>query len=461
MNQRFRSARIAAKLLLAGDFLELFRRLRVKLIGNWSVNPPTLPQADPLSSTAPAGTHEENTPDSAAGATVGAIPVLMFAHNLNYEGAPISQFELTKALVERKSIVPEVIAFSDGPMRHAYEAEGITVTVVPSYLDRIPTIARLDKVVAELSAIIRDRKPKVVYANTLLTFAAIMAAHEAKIPSIWNPRESEPWDTYFGFLSHAVAQRALAALTLPYRVAFVAEASRQAWSRFDVRRNFTVIRNGLNVRNIDVLPSSGARIKAREDLGYADEDIVFLCVGTICERKGQRDIVQAFGVLPDNVAGNAQLCLVGDEHAGNAGYGRSLRSDIETLPERRRDKIRVYPATPKIWHYYAAADVFVLCSRIESYPRVILEAMACGLPVITTPVFGVLEQVSKDENALFFEPGDVPQLAGNMTLLLENRQLREQLARGSLSRLATLTTFDEMVKAYEKLFQGALLNSRT
>lgn len=457
MNQRLRAARVTARLLLSGDFWELCRRLRVRMIGNWSVKPPVLPLTDPLSSKATVGVHEENTaiiPNRVVRGPVGAIPALMFAHNLNYEGAPISQFEMTKALVERKSVAPEVIAFSDGPLRSAYEAEGITVTVVPSYLDRIPTVARLGKVVGELSAIIKDRNPKIVYANTLLTFAAIMAAHEAKVPSIWNPRESEPWDTYFGFLSQAVAQRALAALTLPYRVVFVAEASRQAWSRFDVQRNFTVIHNGLDVRNLGALPSSEARAKAREDLGYTDEDIVFLCIGTICERKGQRDMVRAFGMLSDSIAGHAQLCFVGNKHAG---YGRSLRSDIETLPKQRRDNVRVYSATPKVWHHYAAADVFVLCSRVESYPRVILEAMTFGLPVITTPVFGVLEQVSENENALFYEPGDALQLASKMGMMLEEQYLRERLARGSLSRLKNLITFDEMVRTYEELFQETLL----
>jgi glycosyltransferase involved in cell wall biosynthesis len=379
----------------------------------------------------------------------------MFAHNLNYEGAPISQFELTRALIERKSIAAEVIAFNDGPMRSAYEAEGIVVTVVPSYLDRIPTLARLDRVIGELAAIIRNRNAEVVYANTLLTFAAVIAAHEVNVPSIWNPRESEPWETYFGFLSRAVAQSALTALTFPYRVAFVAEASRQAWSRFDVRHNFTVIRNGLDIERFGALESSRPRSKARQDLGYANDDFVFLCVGTICERKGQRDLIQAFGILSGQISENARLCLVGDEHPG---YGRQLRSDIALLPEPLRGKVSVYPAGADVRPYYAAADVFVLCSLIESYPRVILEAMTYGLPVITTPVFGVLEQVSENENALFFEPGNVAQLARNMDCLLHNKSLCMQMAGSSLKKARELTTFDEMVRSYEKIFQDASFN---
>jgi glycosyltransferase involved in cell wall biosynthesis len=128
------------------------------------------------------------------------------------------------------------------------------------------------------------------------------------------------------------------------------------------------------------------------------------------------------------------------------------------LPEPLRGKVSVYPAGADVRPYYAAADVFVLCSLIESYPRVILEAMTYGLPVITTPVFGVLEQVSENENALFFEPGNVAQLARNMDCLLHNKSLCMQMAGSSLKKARELTTFDEMVRSYEKIFQDASFN---
>ena len=51
------------------------------------------------------------------------------------------------------------------------------------------------------------------------------------------------------------------------------------------------------------------------------------------------------------------------------------------------------PETGDTAVYWPAADVFCCTSRVESYPLVILEAMAAGLPIITTPVFGISEQV--------------------------------------------------------------------
>ena len=53
----------------------------------------------------------------------------------------------------------------------------------------------------------------------------------------------------------------------------------------------------------------------------------------------------------------------------------------------------ILPETAEPGRFYQAADVFVCTSRVESFPRVTLEAMAHGLPIVTTPVFGIREQV--------------------------------------------------------------------
>ncbi len=79
----------------------------------------------------------------------------------------------------------------------------------------------------------------------------------------------------------------------------------------------------------------------------------------------------------------------------------------------------VVPETGETSAYWQAADVFCCTSRVESYPLVILEAMAAGLPIITTPVFGIAEQVRPRVNALIYQPGDIPGLARHLSLLAQ------------------------------------------
>jgi len=116
--------------------------------------------------------------------------------------------------------------------------------------------------------------------------------------------------------------------------------------------------------------------------------------------------------------------------------------------------------TPDPGLYYAASDVFVLSSRVESYPRVILEAMAAGLPIITTPVYGIAEQVRENVNALCYAPGDVQALADHLERLCREPRLRHTLADNSRHVLDTLNDFESMVAAYADVFREAWLSGR-
>ena len=383
---------------------------------------------------------------------VRTLRVLMFTPNLNREGAPLSQFELTQALAERGVIIPEVVSWKDGALRELYENAGIQVNVRAPVLTEMPTLARYRRVVAVLAEFVAEKSPDIVYANTLLNFPAVAAADGAGIPSLWNPRESEPWDEYFGFLSELVAQEALRCFALPYRVLFVAHATLAAWSRFDVRGNFAVIHNGLDLRRFRAAADPAARMAARSALSVPDGEVAVLLVGTVCERKGQRDLAAALRELPDSVLMGARFFVVGDEPGP---YSDALRRDIDSLPARGRMRVTIVPTTREIERYYRAADVFLLTSRIESFPRVILEAMAFGLPIVTTPTFGVTEQVVEGRNALFYAAGDSAQLAQHLAALIGDPARRADMAAASREVFGGMTTFDQMVDAYAEVFREA------
>ena len=109
--------------------------------------------------------------------------------------------------------------------------------------------------------------------------------------------------------------------------------------------------------------------------------------------------------------------------------------------------------------YLAAADIFVCTSRIECYPRVNQEAMAFGLPIITTPVFGIREQVWEDRNAFFYPPGDVRALARHLGRLADDPELRRRMGESGLDVLRTLTRFDEDLELYGRILREAWLSS--
>jgi O-antigen biosynthesis protein len=382
----------------------------------------------------------------------GPVRALMCAFNLNWEGAPYSQFEMTAELKRRGILDPVVYAPADGPLRAAYESEGIAVHVAPHPLAGVTTGAEYDTALDRFATWIRTLDVGVVYGNTLQTFYAIDAAHRLALPSIWNPRESEPWRDYFRQYPDAVAARALACYAYPYRIVFVAHATADQSAALDTRHNFTVIHNGLDRRRLVAAAAGIDHATARRALGIAPTDIALLLLGTVCERKGQHDLAQALALLPDAVAQRVRSFIVGDR-AGR--YGAELHACVAALPEDRRSRVAIVPETGDVARFFVAADLFVCTSRVESYPRVILEAMAHGLPIVTTPVFGIREQVREDVNGLFYAPGDTAALASAIVRVVVDDALRSRFAANAVPALDSLTDFDAMVTRYGQIFKEA------
>jgi glycosyltransferase involved in cell wall biosynthesis len=187
------------------------------------------------------------------------------------------------------------------------------------------------------------------------------------------------------------------------------------------------------------------RAEAREALDLRETDVAVLCAGTICGRKRQRDLLAAMARLGE-AATALKAFLVGGQEPD---YARALLSDLAALPGTLRSRVTVLPPTDAMLPLYAAADILALCSEEESYPRVILEAMAAGLPIVTTPAGGVPEQVRAGVNADFFAIGDVAGLAARLAALGRDASRRARYGAASLQLKQTLNTAED--------FAGALL----
>jgi glycosyltransferase involved in cell wall biosynthesis len=147
--------------------------------------------------------------------------------------------------------------------------------------------------------------------------------------------------------------------------------------------------------------------------------------GRVGRRKGAFDLIQAFALLSADQRAFAQLAIAGDgdlDQAQQIAEHFNISDRVSFLgwvsPEQRDQVL-------------SSADIFVLPSYNEGLPMAILEAMAWGLPVITTPVGGIPEVVIPHQNGLLVEPGDVQQLSKAMQLLIEDKALRLSLGKAA------------------------------
>lgn len=385
------------------------------------------------------------------GGSASPLKLVAFSHNLAREGASISLMELLSGLQRHHGLQPTVFSFMDGPLRIEYEARGVSVHVLPDVLHRISTIQNLSHEVECLAQNIRDLSPDLVFVNTLLNFPSVLAAEKAGVPSIWNPRESEAWNIYFRFLPNPVAQQAIAAIGLPRKVIFVAEATRGVWKDFESLANFSVVQNSLDMNRFSkwLVRDKSAE---RERLGWLADEVVFLCVGTLCERKGQLDSLLALQNFIDQLDVQIRLVFVGNS---DNRYGKKVREHALRFRKHKQIHIEFIPPIDDIGVYYLAADVFLLCSRVESCPRVILEAQAFGLAIISTPVFGITEQIPNPQDARFYAPGDVRHLGSIMLTLSRDHIERNRLSKCSIVHFSRNNDFNKMIESYNKEIQDA------
>ncbi len=429
-----RSIVTTARLAARGQFREILRRI-------WRQTGELSPPAMPLPADLPKRRPILGNPPRMA--IVGPVPTA--------GGAQFCQYELAVGLRDRGIVEPVVFAPAEGALSTRYAEAGIECRTSGRPIEQMLDAADLSLAIEDLGKRLRNARIDIVFANTLSAFHAIEAGRREGIPCVLNPRESER--DFFSDRSAVVESRALAAFEMANRVIFVAESTRQVWAEFD-RGHFAVIQDALGPAAIR--PGTIPKAQARATLGIGGDERLVLCVGTVTARKGQLDLIRAFARLDTGIARKLRVAIVGDR---GGEYSKRCAAEIAALPDAQQARIRVVAETTDMADWYAAADIFALCSRYESYPRVILEAMAHGLAIVATPVYGVREQIRDRLDGLFYEPGDFRALGKILEDFAKDASLVARLSTQAGRRLAELPGFDAMITRYAREIDAAVTSS--
>lgn len=223
------------------------------------------------------------------------------------------------------------------------------------------------------------------------------------------------------------------------RLSYEAADAVVAVSRFCAEPLLAAVGNRLRIINNGV---DTAHFRPGEDGRTASphEPFRLLFVGNPSRRKGA-----------DLLAPLAQM-LGADYEVQSLG---GLRRDYVPGPDCRVRPLSRRPPDemPEI---YRAADALVAPSRFENFSYAVLEAMACGLPVLGFARGGTAEQCIHGETALLCEVDDLETLAANVRLLASDDALRQRLARNARRRALACYTEEKSVQAYVALYREIL-----
>lgn len=358
---------------------------------------------------------------------------ILITHNLSHEGAPLFLHELARQLVAGGTRV-RLISAQDGPLTEAYAQLGVPVQVVDTTAIRnAQTRAELRQAIDQLVRLVPLPETEIVIANTLSAFWGIHLACRAGRPSLFYIHESTtPACFYLGHMAPDTLPLIEDTFHLATHVSFLTETTQAYYRPWLGAANHSINPGWIDVGMIDRYLSTHPRETMRRELGLDAATRLVINVGTVCDRKGQHMFARAVDLLwrrNPALPAACQFLMVGGHETG---FDRDLQ---RLLGQLDRPNLRIVPATPAPLAYYRAADLFVCSSYEESFPRVIMEAMACGVPVLSTAVHGIRDLVSSGVDGWLMPAGDTQAMADGLQHLLVNPELAQSLATRARARV--------------------------
>lgn len=359
------------------------------------------------------------------------------AHALMVGGAEEMLFNLVRHLPSR--FEPMVCCIHDaGPIGEEIRASGARVDV----LGLTPGFRRPADF-AGIRRYLRTVRPQIVH--TFLMTASLygrLAAILERVPVVIGTEVN----IYARKLRrHIVVERALMAGT--DCVIASANTVRDAYVR-QIKAAAAKVEVIYNAVDWNQLAQTMSRSEMRRGLGLSPSTKVAGVIARLNEQKGHRYLFEALATRPE--LHDVQLLVVGDgEERGR------LAAQADSL--KISPRVHFLGARRDLGDLLNAMDVFVLPSLWEGLPLSLILAMGAGVPVVTTPVGGVIEVVEDGRNGLLVPPADAVSLGSAMARLFDDPRLRERLTSNAsaavMQRFGVDAYVGAIVALYDRLLQ--------
>ena len=204
-----------------------------------------------------------------------------------------------------------------------------------------------------------------------------------------------------------------------------------------VKVPIVVIPNGVNLKKFTYKNPEKENVEMKGSLGFLKNDVILITVSRLVAKNAISDIVRSLVYLPRSV----KLLIVGE------GDERVKIEEIiknNKLSERVKMVGKVqYDDVPR---YLRVSDIFVRPSLSEGMGNAFIEAMAMRLPVIATPVGGIVDFLKDKKTGLFCEVNDPQSIAGRVEVYMSDEELKTRVVKESLKMVRCEYGWDEIVK---------------
>lgn len=181
---------------------------------------------------------------------------------------------------------------------------------------------------------------------------------------------------------------------------------------------------------------------------FSSDPSLIVAIGRLITKKGFANLIRACGLLVER--GRSFRC----EIFGEGPLENQLRAQIDELGLQKRTQLPGPKPQHELRARLAGASVFVLPSvpepegGMDNLPTVIMEAMATGLPVVSTRIGGIPEMVIENETGFLVQPDNVVALAGAIEKVINDRSLAQKLGQAGYERAQKLFSIDKNVREF-------------
>lgn len=360
----------------------------------------------------------------------------------------------TCELLNSKIFSPIIICGSqtgpEGELITKTRAKSVELLVIPELVRELHPIKDL---IALLKLVNQIKKAKALIVHTHCSKAGILgriAARMAGVPIIvhtihaWGFHDHMSSVERFLYITierivEKITDRLIAVSTLNIETGIDAGIS--------TREKYTVIHSGIDIdlyRNVSIDVT-----KKKEELGIDSKALVIGTVGRLSPQKAPQDFVKAAAVVLREIP-NAVFLYVGDG---------PLRNEVEELIHELgiSENIILAGLRTDVPELLAVMEIFVLSSLWEGLPRVFLEAMSAGLPIVATNVDGASQAIKDGQNGFLIPPGDYIALARKILKLAGDPQLIEEMGKTSQQLMHSNFSVYTMVDQIQNLYEDLLL----
>ena len=322
----------------------------------------------------------------------------------------------------------------EGELSARLKKRGIETHTLPLPRLRPWTLTRILVSVNAYLRLSKTLRPSLIYANgSRAALYGSLTGAMLGVPIIWHCRIAEP-DPFLDPLlvrlsTHIVANSEATATRFSPRL----------------RKKLGVVHNGVDLHWLQ------DRTVELPQLFQKDWKVV-LCVARASRWK-RHDLVLAAFELVAEVDPNVNLVCLGAKDRLEPGWWDFLQQ--QTLQSPFAQRIHWVGEVDDVRPWYRAASAMVLASENEPFGRVIVEAMACGVPVIAARSGGVPEIIRHQQDGLLVAPGNVEELETALASLLRDQSTRDRYAKSALERVERFS-LDNHVEKMVQIFKNTL-----